>query len=266
MKNRILEKMEELKSRDGKSFSIVLMIGDPDTQSTDRLVQIAVESGVDVVELGIPYDNPFLDSPVMKASMQRALEWSTDLDDYLDYLVEVREKFPDTPFEVMIYYDTVMQIGLQRFAEALAKAQMDAVLVADYVLQDTNFLRDLDKSLADSGVIPIRFVPHPFDKEQVYDLKENTRGFFIAQTPTDDNGQRKGVLDSYKDKIDFLRQSGIQTPIVSAYGIKTPENIKKCLSFGADGVLLGTLALEKGYELPPEKFRELLTMLRKATA
>ena len=266
MRNRVLEKNEELKAKGGKSFSIVLMIGDPDPKTTDRLVEVAVESGVDVVELGIPYDNPFLDSPVMKASMHRALQWSNNMDDYLEYLEHIRKTFPDTAFEIMIYYDTVMQIGMQRFVDVLVKTEMDAVLVADYIFQDPQFLHDFDKALEGSAVIPVRFVPHPYENDQLQDIKENARGFFIAQTPTNEEGERKGVQDSYKDKIDLLRQTGTQTPIIAAYGIKTPEDIQKCLSFGADGVLLGTLALEKGYELPSEEFRELLVILREAIA
>ncbi len=266
MKNRILEKNRELEEKGGKSFSIVLMIGDPNTETTDRLVDIAVDSGVDVIELGIPYNNPFLDSSVMKASMQRALQWSNNMDDYLNYLSHIRINHPDTAFEIMIYYDTVMQIGMKRFGQALKDSEMDAVLVADYIYQEAQFLSDFDKTLEGTGVIPIRFVPHPFNNDQIQDIKENARGFFIAQTPVNEKGERIGVHDSYKEKINYLRQCGINTRIIAAYGIKTSEDIRKCLSFGADGVLLGTLALEKAFELPNEEFRKLITTLRKATS
>jgi len=266
MTNRIITKMNEIQSNGHKSFSVVLMIGDPNPEATSQQVQIAVECGVDIVELGIPYINPYLDSIVMKNSMNRSLNWSDNPEDYLDYLKAIRENFPQTPFEVMVYYDTVMHIGLKHFAERLMEAQMDAVLVADYVDRDATFLNELDKSLDGSGVLPIRFVPHPFNPLQVQDLKDNGRGFIIAQTMTDDSGKRKHVLEKNKKKIDFLRESGIETPIVSAYGIKTPDDIRKCMALGADGVLLGTVILDAAHRLPSQDFRELLSSLRSAAA
>jgi len=266
MKNRIIEKMKEIQSIGGKSFSIVLMIGDPDTNTTTELVQTALESGVDIVELGIPYANPFLDSPVMQESMERALAFSDDLDIYLDYLTKARTAFPHTAFEVMIYYDTVMQIGLDKFCASLGKAEMDAVLVADYVLQDEIFLKQLDQKLADHNVLHIRFVPHPFKPEQIRDLNQNGRGFIIAQTITNDQGRRNEVLGKNKEKLEYLRRAGVQTPLVSAYGIKTPEDVKKCITLGADGVLLGTVVLEAAYKLPREKFKNLLLNLRNAAS
>ena len=264
MNNRIVEKMSELRTRGGKSFSIVLMIGDPDTTTTDELVKLALESNIDIVELGIPYQNPSLDSQVMRESMQRALAFSNDLSKYLDYLKHIRALYPHTPFEVMIYHETVMEIGLKRFAECLKEAQMDAVLVADYVLKSEAFLQELDLSLSNTGVIPIRFVPHPFNPDQVHDLKENGRGFIISQTITDDTGERKGVLDKNKEKLDFIRNNGIKTPLVLAYGIKTPEDVRKCVDLGADGVLLGTVILDAAHNIPLDDLRKLFYSLRSA--
>ena len=140
--------------------------------------------------------------------MQRALTFSNDGSIYLDYLKYIRELYPEQPFEVMIYSETVMEIGLKKFAKCLRNAQMDAVLVADYVSQSDAFLQEFDLCLSNTGVIPIRFVPHPFNPTQVNDIKENGRGFVISQTITDDSGERRAVLDKNKEKIDFLRNMG----------------------------------------------------------
>ena len=265
MNNRIIKKMEDLKTKGGKSFATVLMIGDPDITTTDKLIKLAYDCQVDIIELGIPDSNPFLDSPGMKASMQRALAFSDNLDDYLNYLKYIRNQYPEQPFEVMIYHNTVMQIGLEKFAKSLQDAQMDAVLVADYVLHGDSFLQDLDKNLSKTGVIPIRFVPHPFNLTQVNDIKENGRGFVISQTITDNSGERRAVLDKNKEKIDFLRSHGVKTPIVLAYGIKSLQDITKCIELGADGVLLGTVILDAAHKMPLEDFRKYLSTFRSAT-
>lgn len=264
MTNRIEQKLTDTLSSGGKSFSVVLMIGDESPQDTTRNVQIALDCGVDIIELGIPYEDPFLDSGIMRESMNRALQWSADPQDYLDYLKQARRQFPDVPFELMIYHDTVMRIGLEKFADSLAEAQIDAVLVADYVLHGEEFLEKLDKSLESTDVIPIRFVPHPYDPKQIADVARNGRGFVISQTITDANGERKSVLEENRQKADFLRSQGVSVPIVFAYGIKTPQDVQKCIELGANGVLLGTIILDAAHRMQPDEFRSLLKSLRQA--
>ena len=266
MKNQVLTKMESLRAGGRKSFSTVLMIADPHPSVTDELVDIAFASGVDIVELGIPYANPFLDSPVMQASMQRALAYSQNLDFYLDYLAHIHQLFPRQAFEVMIYADTVRQIGMQRLADSLGKSGMDAVLVADYVREPRAFLQVWDTCLQPSGVIPIRFVPHPFNPDQMDDLLANSRGFLISQTIANPDGSRSAVLPGNRAKMESLRKSGIKTPIVAAYGIKTPEHVSQILAMGADGVLIGTSVLEKAFTSSRTDFQSYLLSLREAAA
>lgn len=256
--------MKALRESGRKSFSTVLMIADPHPSVTDELVEIAFSSGVDIVELGIPYANPFLDSPVMHASMRRALAYSQDLDFYLDYLAHIRQLFPRQAFEVMIYADTVRQIGMQRLADSLGSSGMDAVLVADYVNEPRAFLQAWDTCLQPSGVIPIRFVPHLFAPEQMEDLLANSRGFLISQTVTNPDGSRSHVLPGNRVKMESLRKSGIKTPIVAAYGIKTPEHVSQILAMGADGVLIGTSVLEKAFTATRADFQAYLISLREA--
>jgi len=265
MQNRIEEKMNEIRGQKKKSFSIVLMIGDPTPEITIRDIEIALENGVDILELGIPYANPYLDSKIMKESMERALTWSNDPKDYMDFIKQIRDKFPSVPFEIMVYHETVMKIGIDQFANGLKKAEMDAVLVADYVDRDSEFLEKFDQSLKDSEVIPIRFVPHPYEQTQIDDLKKNGRGFVIAQTIADAEGNRKSISPKNEEKIKTLRESGVMTPIVSAYGIRTPEDIGKCIELGADGVLLGTVVLDAAFNKSQEDFSKFLKSLSDAT-
>lgn len=243
MTNRIVDKNQELQARDEKSLSVVLMLGDPDFESTLAQVQIAVEEGVDVVELGIPTAHPFLDSPTMQASMKRALAHCTDLARYLEVLGDVRCRHPQLPIEVMIYRSTVESIGLESYAEALGQAQMDATLVADAAHQPQPFRRQLDEALLPYDILPIRFVPDPYTPDLIEDIRHNARGFVVAQTVTGPHGRRERVLDANADKLDNLRRSGIKLPLVLAYGISTPKDVRKALALGADGVLIGTAVL-----------------------
>jgi len=265
MANRISERMEHLRTTGGKSLSVVIMIGDPDIRTTFELVRIAVDIGVDVIELGIPIDKPFLDSDVMRKSMSRALEFSRDHQLYLKTLGKLREGFQDMPFEVMIYHDIVMDIGMDNFCKSLVDTGMDAVLVADGLLKGNEFICTLDEKLLNRGVVPIRFVSHPFNPQQIDDLQKNAHGFIVVQTKADHQGQREALLDENRQVLDEIRGAAIRLPLVLAYGIKTPMDVRKCISLGADGVLIGTAVLEAAHRLTRTGFEDLLINLRKAT-
>ena len=266
MKNRITTRIEQLKAKDGKSLSVVIMIGDPDIDTTFELMKIAVDMGVDVFEIGIPISNPFLDSDVMRDSMGRAIEYSSDYAIYLETLGKLRENFPEVAFEVMIYHETVMNIGLNRFCDSLIESQMDSVLVADGVFEGTQFLKQLDKKLLPENIYPIRFVPQSYNPKQLQDLKQNANGFIIVQTKTNEEGLRDNVLDENKRTLEEIRNSGILLPLIFAYGIKTPADVRKCISLGADGVLIGTILLDTAYRRSRREYKALLNQLREATA
>jgi tryptophan synthase alpha chain len=266
MENRIASRMKQLREKDGKSLSTVIMIGDPDLDTTFELLEIALDAGVDVFEIGIPISVPFLDSDVMRDSMLRALAFSPEYDFYLEALCKIRDRFPEVIVEVMIYYETVMDIGLDKFCAALEESQMDCVLVADGVFQGSKFLSVLDEKLLPRNIYPIRFVPNPYDNQQFGDLKRNAHGFVIVQTKTDAQGLRQTVLDKNKQSLEEIRLAGIDLPLIFAYGIKTPEDVRKCISLGADGVLIGTVLLDVAHRLPRADYGKLLRQLRKAAA
>ncbi len=266
MENRITSRMESLKARGGKSLSVVVNIGDPDLKATFELIGLAERAGIDVIEVGIPMSAPFLDSQVMRESMLRSLAFSRDYALYLDALHQIREKFPAMAFEVMIYHETVMEIGLDRFCQALVSAQMDSVLVSDGVFKGEAFLRTLDAKLLPHDIFPIRFVPHPFNPDQLADLKQNGRGFIVVQTKTAVDGKRDTVLDENRQTLNEIRAAGVRTPLVFAYGIKTPAEARKCIALGADGVLIGTAFLEAAHRLSRSELAALLRDLRAAVA
>jgi len=263
MPNRIVDKVNHLDAIGVNSLSVVLMLGDPDFDTTLELVDIAVAQGVDILELGIPIDDPFLDSSTMQASMKRAIEHCSDPRRYLRALAEVRQAFPDLPIELMVYRETLETIGIQDYAEGLRKADLDATLVADAFSHPQTFRDRLDDALLPLGILPIRFVPEPYRRYHLEDVRENARGFVVVQTTTGPHGHRRTVYPENIEKLRAVRAVGVDLPLVLAYGIKTPAHIRRCIELGADGVLIGTAVLETAHRSRTE-LSELLAAYREA--
>lgn len=263
MSNRIVDKINHLDTVGANSLSVVLMLGDPDFDTTLELIEIAVAQGVDVVELGIPITDPFLDSSTMQASMRRAIEHCSDPRRYVHVLADVRQAFPDLPIEVMIYRETLEIIGIRDYADGLQEADLDATLVADAFSHPQAFRDRLDDALLPLGILPMRFVPEPYRQYHLEDVRENARGFVVVQTTTGPHGHRKTVHPENGEKLRVVRASGIDLPLVLAYGIRTPAHIRKCIELGSDGVLIGTAVLDAAHGSRTE-LSELLAAYREA--
>ena len=79
MKNRIEEKFRELRRKKKKAFLAFITCGDPDLATTEKLALEFEKSGVDILELGVPFSDPLADGPTIQAASQRALKNKTNL-------------------------------------------------------------------------------------------------------------------------------------------------------------------------------------------
>jgi tryptophan synthase alpha subunit len=83
-----------------------------------------------------------------------------------------------------------------------------------------------------------------------------------VQTKTDSLGHRDTVQEENKQSLAQIREAGIDLPLVFAYGIKTPADVRKCIGLGADGVLIGTVLLDAAHRLSRAEYKNLLISLR----
>jgi tryptophan synthase alpha chain len=102
-----------------------LTAGDPSLAVSESLALALAEAGADVIELGVPFSDPLADGPtVIQRSSERALRAGTTLAGVLDLAAAIRRK-SDVPLVLFSYYNPVLQMGLEKFAErAAASASM----------------------------------------------------------------------------------------------------------------------------------------------
>ncbi len=108
-----------------------LMAGDPDLDTSLRLMHAAVDAGADLIELGMPFADPMADGPVIQLACERALAAGTGVLDVLALVRRFRQQDDSTPLILMGYLNPIERFGYARFAAAAAEAGVDGVLVVD---------------------------------------------------------------------------------------------------------------------------------------
>ena len=129
--SRISETVAGLKAQNRKALIPYLMAGDPDLATSVALMHALVQSGADMIELGIPFSDPSSDGPVVALAGERSLRQGTTLHDVLAAVASFREQNQSTPVVLMGYLNPIEIMGYEAFAVAAADAGVDGVLIVD---------------------------------------------------------------------------------------------------------------------------------------
>ena len=136
MNKRIEKCFEKAKEEGRAAFVAYLTIGYPSLEASEKAIdRLIAESGADVIELGVPFSDPFADGAVIRAAAYEALKQGVTMTDVLALAARVRAKHPETPLVVFSYYNLILSMGSETFAAAAAKAGVDAVLAVDLPLE-----------------------------------------------------------------------------------------------------------------------------------
>ena len=141
---KIEKHMQEVLNRGAKILVSGVPVGYPDVDSTRRIVEIYLKSGIDVVEFSMPSPDPYIDTRIIAEANVRSLNLEPALDKYFEVLFKVREDFPDEPFYTMAYADIIQSYGVERFVETIDQIGIDAVELPDREETVLDLVSELD--------------------------------------------------------------------------------------------------------------------------
>ncbi|MBP3879826.1 MAG: tryptophan synthase subunit alpha, partial [Lachnospiraceae bacterium] len=130
MNNRIHRAFEN-----GKAFIPFLTCGDPDLETTEKLVYAMEEAGADLIELGIPFSDPTAEGPVIQEANVRALSGGVTTDKIFDMVIRIRNN-SDIPMVFMTYANVVFSYGTERFIARAAEIGMDGLILPDVPFEE----------------------------------------------------------------------------------------------------------------------------------
>ena len=140
MTGRIEKKFAELNKNKEKALVVYLTAGDPDLETSRRLILSLDKAGVDILEIGVPFSDPTADGPIIQAASQRALKSGVTLSSILDMIESLRNVF-DIPIVLFGYYNPIFSYGNEQFAINAKKAGVDGILVVDLPPEESRELR-----------------------------------------------------------------------------------------------------------------------------
>ena len=246
---RIEKKLKELSQDNQKAFVGYIVAGDPDLETSLQLMHLSVDSGVDILEIGVPFTDPIAEGPTIQQAHDRSLENETNLQKIIDLICKFREKDINTPIILMGYINNfIMYKDLINRSHELG---VDGVLVVD--IPGELSLEDYGIDNQDLDIISL--VSPTTSKERVKEIVKNSTGFIYYVTLRGVTGSSHLDEKEIEKNIDYIK-SITTTPVMAGFGIKSKDDVQLLSSF-SDGVVIGSSIVELIHKNSENKdFRE----------
>lgn len=263
--NRITTTFQRLAQQHRRALVGYLTAGDPDFNTSLAILQEAVKSGLDVLELGVPFSDPTADGPVIQMASARAIKSGMTVARVLDLARRVRAAHADVPIVLFSYYNPLLHFGLERLAREATAAGVDGLLIVDLPPEEADELRP---ALTGHDLPLIRLAAPTTSPERMATIAKDAGGFIYLITRTGVTGA--GTLDAERIRQLAAHLKALTPlPVCLGFGISTAADVRQLAGL-ADGVVVGSalvkIVAENGTNgraaaLVAEKVRELCAAL-----
>lgn len=232
--NRIDKKFKELRKNNKKAFIAFIMAGDPSLGITKKLVPELSSSGVDIIELGVPFSDPIADGPTIQKASERGLKSKTTLLGVFK-LTETLRPSIQTPIVFLIYYNLIFHYGLEKFVKDAVSSGVDGVIVPDLPIEESKELVGIAKA-HDFSVIHL--LAPTSSAERIKKITRLSTGFIYYVSLTGTTGARVKLPKELKLSLKNIKNV-TKKPICAGFGISTPLQVREVQKI-ADGAIVGS--------------------------
>ena len=233
---RIEKRLKELSKDSKKAFVGYIVAGDPDLETSLDLMHLSVDSGVDILEIGVPFTDPIAEGPTIQQAHDRSLENETNLQKIIDLVGKFREKDTNTPIILMGYINNFLM-----YKDLINRSYdlgVDGILVVDI---------PGELSLKDSGIDNqdldiISLVSPTTSKERIHEIVKNSTGFIYYVTLRGVTGSSNLDGNEIEQNIQYIKSIS-SIPVMAGFGIKNTDDAKLLSSF-SDGIVIGSSIVE----------------------
>lgn len=233
--SRLAPTFAALKAANKTALVTFIVAGDPDPQTSLDLLKSLPASGVDVIELGMPFTDPMADGPAIQAGDLRALAAGMTLKKTLQMVRDFRATNTTTPLVLMGYFNPIYSYGTAAFAKDAAEAGADGLIIVDLPPEEDAELRG---PATKAGLDLIRLVTPTTVGTRLDTVIENASGFLYYVAVAGITGTKSASPEAVAAQLTQVRAK-TDLPIAVGFGIRTPEDAKAMSAVG-DAVVIGS--------------------------
>ncbi len=221
----------------GKAFIPFITCGDPNLETTKKLVRAAANAGADLIELGIPFSDPTAEGPVIQEANIRALAAGTTTDKVFDLVRDLR-KDVTIPLVFMTYANVVFSYGSERFLSTCKEIGIDGVILPDVPFEEKGEFAEICKKY---DVAQISLIA-PTSENRIAMIAKEAEGFLYIVSSLGVTGTRSEITTDLASIVKVVREN-TDIPCAIGFGISNPAQAKKMADI-SDGAIVGSAIMK----------------------
>ncbi|MDT0688858.1 tryptophan synthase subunit alpha [Salegentibacter sp. F188] len=230
--NRITKKLQE----DKKLLSIYFTAGYPEPEDTVQIIQDLEKSGIDFIEIGLPFSDPLADGPTIQESSTKALKAGMTTNRLFQQLEGIRDSV-EIPLIIMGYFNPILQYGVERFCRKCEESGIDGLIIPDLPVDVYN--EEYRATFEAHGLQNIFLITPQTSEERIRFIDSVSDGFIYMVSTASVTGSTKGFSDETKDYFKRIHGMNLKNPQVVGFGIGDNETFEQATQY-AKGAIIGS--------------------------
>jgi len=230
--NRINQKLQE----DKKLLSIYFTAGYPEINDTITVLEELEKSGVDLVEIGLPFSDPLADGPTIQASSTQALNNGMTTELLFEQLKDIR-KSVTIPLIIMGYFNPMMQYGIEEFCEKCAEIGIDGLIIPDLPVKEYN--EHYRVIFEKNNLINVFLITPQTSNERIRFIDEISSGFIYMVSSASVTGAQNSFGNVQSEYFERIAKMKLKSPQIIGFGISNSDTFKQATKY-AKGAIIGS--------------------------
>lgn len=252
--NRINKKLQE----EGKLLSIYFTAGYPAPEDTVPIIEELEKSGVDMIEIGLPFSDPLADGPTIQESSRIALEQGMTTRKLFEQLEGIRPHV-SIPLIIMGYFNPILQYGVEAFCRDCKLAGIDGLIIPDLPVEE--FMAHYQEVFLEHDLICVFLITPQTPEERIRYIDSVSKGFIYMVSSSSVTGTTTGFGPSQMEYFERIAGLGLEKPQVVGFGIKDSETFQQATKYSR-GAIIGSAFIKHLTESGTENIQEFVAALR----
>ena len=246
-----MNRIDKIFQGDQKILSIYFSAGHPSLKDTVPILSALQDSGVDLVEIGLPFSDPLADGPTIQKSSTQALINGMTTQKLFEQLENIREQI-HIPLVLMGYLNPIMQYGITAFCQKCQQIGIDGLIIPD--LPVDRYHEDYQSLFDQYGLYNMFLITPQTSEERIRYIDRVSNGFIYMVSSASVTGAQNHFGTHQESYFKRIGSMGLKTPLVVGFGISNAETYRAATQYSR-GAIIGSAFIkfleEKGIDKIP---------------
>lgn len=227
---------ELFQKKDKNHLSIYFTCGYPKLDDTTKVISALEKSGVDFIEVGLPYSDPLADGPTIQESSQSALENGINLDIVFEQLLTIKET-NKTPLVLMGYLNQLLKYGEDKFCQKVVDCGIDTVIIPD--LPMVEFESHYQQLFEKYGITNVFLITPHTSEERIKKIDSYSKAFIYVVASASITGAKGDISNQQIEYFERIKSMNLKSKLIIGFGISDKQTFNTACNY-ANGAIIGS--------------------------